>query len=118
MYIKFVLTVIETPTFRRTAAAFWSDADVAEFVDFIAEHPEAGDVIPGTRALRKVRWSRPGMGKRGAARVVYFVRGEARSGRRVGTDRGVRQGQYRQATGGLFEALEGAVRCLTPPLNS
>jgi hypothetical protein len=77
VYIKFVLTVIETPTFRRTAAAFWSDADVAEFVDFIAEHPEAGDVIPGTRALRKVRWSRPGMGKRGAARVVYFVRGAA-----------------------------------------
>ena len=51
-----------------------TDDDVAGFVDFIAEHPDAGDVIPGTRALRKVRWSRPGMGKRGAARVVYFVR--------------------------------------------
>lgn len=69
-----MLTVIETPTFRRTAAAFWSDDDVAGFVDYIADHPDAGDVIPGTRALRKVRWSRPGMGKRGAARVVYFVR--------------------------------------------
>lgn len=69
-----MLTVIETPTFRRTAAAFWSDDDVAEFVDYIAEHADDGDVIPGTRALRKVRWSRPGMGKRGAVRVVYFVR--------------------------------------------
>jgi len=48
-----MLTVIETPTFRRTAAAFWSDD------------------------VRKVRWSRAGMGKRGAARVVYFVRNEA-----------------------------------------
>ena len=46
-------------------------------MDFIAEHPDAGDVIPGTRALRKVRWSRAGMGKRGAARVVYFVRNAA-----------------------------------------
>ena len=72
-----MLTVIETPTFRRTAAAFWSDEEVADFVDFIAEHPDAGDGIPGTRALRKVRWSPPGMGKRGAARVVYFVRNAA-----------------------------------------
>lgn len=35
---------------------------------FIAEHPDAGDVIPGTGALRKVRWSRAGMNKRGGAR--------------------------------------------------
>jgi hypothetical protein len=26
--------------------------------------------------LRKVRWSRPGMGKRGGARVIYFNRNE------------------------------------------
>jgi len=69
-----VLTVIKTPAFRRTAAAFWSDDDVAGFVDYIAEHADAGYVIPGTRASRMVRWSRSGMGKRGAARVVYFVR--------------------------------------------
>ena len=72
-----MLTAIDTPTFRRTAAAFRSDEEVADFVDFIAEHPDAGDGIPGTRALRKVRWSPPGMGKRGAARVVYFVRNAA-----------------------------------------
>jgi hypothetical protein len=33
-------------------------------------------VIPGTGGLRKVRWSRPGMGKRGGARVIYFNRNE------------------------------------------
>ncbi|CAN7689735.1 hypothetical protein [Variovorax paradoxus] len=26
--------------------------------------------------MRKVRWSRPGMGKRGGARVIYFNRNE------------------------------------------
>ena len=72
-----MLTVIQTPTFQRTAKAFWSEEDVFEFVAFIAEHPDAGDVIPGTGALRKVRWSRAGMGKRGGARVVYFVRNAA-----------------------------------------
>ena len=33
---------------------------------------EAGDVIPDTGGVRKVRWSRAGMGKRGGARVIYF----------------------------------------------
>ena len=30
-----------------------------------------------TKALRKVRWARAGMGKSGGARVVYFVRSAA-----------------------------------------
>ena len=43
-----------------------------EFVDFIAGNPEAGDLIPETGGVRKVRWSRAGSGKRGGARVIYF----------------------------------------------
>lgn len=70
-------TVIESPTFQRTAKSFWSDDVIAEFVGFISSSPLEGDVIPGTKSLRKVRWSRPGMGKRGGARVVYFVRSPA-----------------------------------------
>ena len=69
-------TVIETPTFIRTSAEFWSDEETADFVMFIAENPTAGDVIPGTKALRKVRWARKGMGKRGGVRAIYFVRNE------------------------------------------
>lgn len=45
-------------------------------MSWIAENTEAGDVIKGTSALRKVRWTRPGMGKRGGARVIYFTRKE------------------------------------------
>lgn len=41
-------------------------------MDFIAANPEAGDVIPGTGGVRKVRWARAGTGKRGGARVIYF----------------------------------------------
>lgn len=41
-------------------------------MDFVADNPEAGDVIPDTGGLRKLRWGRQGMGKRGGARVVYF----------------------------------------------
>lgn len=71
-----MFTVIETPTFQRTAEAFWSDAEREAFVDYIAKSPFAGEVIPGTQALRKVRWARAGMGKRGGARTIYFVRTE------------------------------------------
>jgi hypothetical protein len=56
----------------RLAAEIWSEAELMEFRLWLAGNPLAGDVIPGAGGLRKVRWSRPGMGKRGGARVVYF----------------------------------------------
>lgn len=71
-----MFTVIETPTFQRLAADVWSDDERLEFVSFIAANIEAGDVIPGAGGLRKVRWTRAGMGKRGGARVIYFNRNE------------------------------------------
>ena len=68
-----MLTVIETAMFQRYASGVWSDEERGEFVDFIAANPEAGDVIPGAAPLRKVRWSRDGMGKRGGVRIIYFT---------------------------------------------
>ena len=48
------------------------------FGDFATQNlaltPDAGGVVPGTGGVRKVRWSRPGAGKRGGVRVVYFNR--------------------------------------------
>lgn len=48
------------------------ESDQASLVDFIAANPEAGDVIPGTGGVRKVRWALPGGGTRGGARVIYY----------------------------------------------
>ena len=50
----------------------WNDDEREQFIGWIASNPDAGDVIPGTGGLRKVRWTRAGMGKRGGARVIYF----------------------------------------------
>lgn len=69
-----MLTVIETDEFSTWAAKVWSDSEREAFVDWIAANPEAGDVIPGSGGCRKVRWSRAGMGKRGGARVIYYLR--------------------------------------------
>jgi hypothetical protein len=56
------------------AAEIWSDAERIGFIDWIAANPLAGDVIPGTGGVRKVRWARQGMGQRGGARVIYYTR--------------------------------------------
>jgi hypothetical protein len=67
-----LLTVVETPTFLRQAEGVWTDEERSDFVDYIARNPDAGDVVPETGGVRKVRWSRQGSGKRGGARVIYF----------------------------------------------
>ncbi|HYA40653.1 MAG TPA: type II toxin-antitoxin system RelE/ParE family toxin [Syntrophobacteraceae bacterium] len=41
---------------------------------FLVRNPEAGDLIPGSGGVRKLRWKRPGEGKRGGVRVIYYVR--------------------------------------------
>lgn len=41
-------------------------------VDYLARHPEKGDLIPGTGGLRKLRWSKGGRGKRSGYRAIYY----------------------------------------------
>jgi hypothetical protein len=43
----------------------------------IAERPDAHPVVAGTGGVRKARWARPGMGKRGGVRVVYYFQTRA-----------------------------------------
>jgi hypothetical protein len=66
------ITVAETPLFQRQAGKLWSDEESQAFIDYIARNPEVGDIIPDTGGVRKIRWSREGMGKRGGARIIYF----------------------------------------------
>lgn len=65
-------TVVETPTFQKQVEKIWSESERMDFIDWIAENPLSGDVIPGAQGARKVRWSVAGRGKRGGVRVIYF----------------------------------------------
>jgi hypothetical protein len=69
-------TVIETESFIKKAAALWSPAELDDLKDYVARNPLAGDEMPGTGGLRKLRWGRAGMGKRGGARVIYYYYNE------------------------------------------
>jgi len=68
------ITVVEVEPFPSRADLVWSEEERLEFISFIAHNPEAGDVIVGSGGIRKVRWTRQGMGKRGGARVIYYFR--------------------------------------------
>jgi mRNA-degrading endonuclease RelE of RelBE toxin-antitoxin system len=65
-------TVVETPTFQKQVEKIWSESERMDFIDWIAENPLSGDVMPGAQGARKVRWSVAGRGKRGGVRVIYF----------------------------------------------
>jgi hypothetical protein len=69
-----MLTVVETPIFQRTWPHYWSEDERADFCAYIAQHPDAGDVVAHSGGVHKLRWTRAGSGKSGGVRVIYFVR--------------------------------------------
>jgi hypothetical protein len=69
-----MLEFIETAVFTRAIANLLTDFEYSELQGALLVNPEAGDLIPGTSGLRKVRWreGRRGKGKRGGIRVIYY----------------------------------------------
>jgi len=72
-----VATPIRTPTFSRRAKRLLPEVEIERLEQSIAQQPEAHPVIAGTGGIRKARWARPGMGKRGGVRAVYYFRSKA-----------------------------------------
>ncbi|WP_133511916.1 type II toxin-antitoxin system RelE/ParE family toxin [Candidatus Thiosymbion oneisti] len=70
-------TLVETPVFiRRAAQAGVSEAELDEIRLLIANHPKAGDPVPGTGGARKLRFAARGKGKSGGYRIITFFSGE------------------------------------------
>ena len=72
-----LLTIVETPFYLRKADALLAEADRSELVFFLAQCPEAGEVMPDTGGVRKVRWAIRGGGKRGGVRVIYYFHSQS-----------------------------------------
>lgn len=68
-----VLEFVETPLFSKTLERYLSDEEYAELQLLLSEHPDAGEVIPGSGGIRKLRWAVKGRGKRGGLRVIYYL---------------------------------------------
>ena len=63
---------VETSLFTRQVLELLPDEEYAAMQAALARNPQAGDVIRGTGGLRKLRWRRPGVGKSGGVRVIYY----------------------------------------------
>ena len=67
-----MITIVETPQFAAKAYKIMSPAEKNDLLDFIARNPKAGDIIPDTGGVRKLRFAIHGKGKRGGVRVIYY----------------------------------------------
>ena len=67
-------TFVELPAFERHRATYLDDDGFRALQNLLMKHPEAGDLIPNTGGLRKLRFgdARRGKGKRGGLRVIYY----------------------------------------------
>ena len=64
---------METPAFSRRAEALLSPEERYELIDFLANNPLAGDVVPGLGGIRKLRFGAKRRGTRGGIRMIYYV---------------------------------------------
>jgi hypothetical protein len=70
------VTFVETTLFTRIVQDYLTDDEYAELQGFLAAYPDAGDLIPGSGGVRKLRWRMKHSGKRGCLRVIYYVRSQ------------------------------------------
>lgn len=71
-----MFTFIESSSFERSRPLYLDEDEFSDLQQFMMQNPDAGEVVPGSGGVRKLRWRRRGMGKRGGLRVIHFVRYE------------------------------------------
>lgn len=69
-------TVVELPEFIRRTHGLLSSSETLLLINYLAEFPQAGDLMQGTGGVRKLRWARDGKGKSGGVRVIYYFHSE------------------------------------------
>lgn len=76
MLTKAPVTVVEMPEFLSKTRKLIDEETKTALIGYLAYNPTAGDLIPGTGGVRKLRWALEGRGKRGGARIIYFYYNE------------------------------------------
>jgi mRNA-degrading endonuclease RelE of RelBE toxin-antitoxin system len=72
LFMNKMITIIEFSGFLSQVGSSISADERDEFITYIAKNPQAGDIIPGTGGVRKVRWGSKDKGKSGGVRVIYY----------------------------------------------
>lgn len=67
-----LITIAETHSFQRESQKILGEDEIDKLKNFLSVNPQSGDIIPGLRGIRKIRWQVNHKGKSGGARVIYF----------------------------------------------
>jgi len=70
-------TIVELPEFLRKSQPILSSDEKLSLINYLAVHPQSGDLMQGTGGIRKLRWSAKGKGKSGGVRVIYYYHNES-----------------------------------------
>jgi hypothetical protein len=65
------ITVLQLPKFKVEATELIGTGGIEALAVYLADHPDAGVVIPGAGGARKLGWAAKGRGKRGGTRIIY-----------------------------------------------
>lgn len=74
--MKKLLSFRETKAFTRDVLSLLSEENYQALQNYLQENYLLGDVIPGGKGLRKIRWRIAGKGKSGGVRVIYYYASE------------------------------------------
>ena len=66
------ITVLQLPKFKAEATELIGADGIEALAVHLINRPEAGNLIPGSGGVRKMRWAAKGQGKRGGARIIYL----------------------------------------------
>jgi hypothetical protein len=67
-----MVVFFETPVFTRQIRDLVGDDQYRQLQETLVARPDAGDLIPRSGGLRKIRIAASGRGTRGGARVIYY----------------------------------------------
>ncbi|MBR9910789.1 MAG: type II toxin-antitoxin system RelE/ParE family toxin [Gammaproteobacteria bacterium] len=65
-------TIVELPEFIKRSSNLLKTEEKASIINYLAVHPQSGDLLQGTGGIRKLRWSAQGKGKSGGVRIIYY----------------------------------------------
>ena len=67
-----LITIVETHSFQKESQKILGESEIDKLKNFLSLNPQSGDIIPGLRGIRKIRWQVKQKGKSGGARIIFF----------------------------------------------
>ena len=65
---------IEASLFTKYVYNYLTEEEFFGLQNFLLISPEAGDIVPGSGGVLKLRWVTAGTGKRGGVRIIYYFK--------------------------------------------